>query len=118
MTMIRIYEPRNEPEVAILRSILTAYQIPHFVHNDHFGSLQVGPVIPLVNGKAIYVARDRVEEASALVADYVASTGGMEYHPTIADKFRLVIEMVLFDWIVLGSLRRNHGESDGGGGAC
>src|SRR5262245_37060292 len=104
--MIRIYEPRCEPELAMLRSILAAYEIPHFVHNDHFGSLRLGPVIPLVNAKAIYVEDERADEARALVADYLDLTGGFQYRVTLADKVRLVIEMLLFNWIVLGSLRR------------
>ncbi len=104
--MIRIHEPRNDPEVSMLRSILTAYEIPHFIQNDHFGSLLVGPLIPLVNAKAICVGSDRAEEACALVRDYLEVTGGFEYHPTVADKVRVIVELLLFNWIVLGSLRR------------
>ena len=109
--MIRIYEPRNEPEVATLRSILTAYEIRHFVHNDHFGSLDIGPLIPLVNSKAIYVDAERAEEAAELITDYLDSTGGFQYHVTRADKIRLVMELVLCGWIVLGSLR-NKGSTE------
>ena len=99
----------------MLQSVLMAYGIPHFVHNDHFGSLLVGPVIPLVNAKAIYVDLDGAEEASAVVADYLASTGGFDYHPTIADKIRVVIEWWFMHWIVIGSLGRKYTVDDEGG---
>jgi hypothetical protein len=59
-------------------------------HNDHFGSLRVGPPIPLVNAKAIYLE----------------TSGSFRYRATVLDKVRIVLETVFFHWFVPGSLRR------------
>ncbi|NOX98018.1 MAG: DUF2007 domain-containing protein [Nitrospirae bacterium] len=34
--MINLYSPKNEVELAIIKSILEGANIPYFVHNDHF----------------------------------------------------------------------------------
>ena len=69
--MIPIYSPRDEMELINLRSILLAAEIPFFVHNDHFGSMQIGLRIDLFNAKAIYVPQATAESARELIDDYV-----------------------------------------------
>ncbi len=42
-TMTGLYSPRNEVEVALLKSIFDAEGIEYFARNGHFVSLRVGP---------------------------------------------------------------------------
>jgi hypothetical protein len=51
--MINLYSPNNEMELAMIKSILDAEDINYFVRNDNFGSMEVGPQIPLLNKKMI-----------------------------------------------------------------
>jgi hypothetical protein len=43
MEMIKLYSPRDAIELALIESILKGEDIPYFIHNDHFGSLEGGP---------------------------------------------------------------------------
>lgn len=45
--MKKLYSPNNDSELALIKSILDGEGIPYFVHNDHFGTLKVGPKIEL-----------------------------------------------------------------------
>jgi hypothetical protein len=40
--MIKLYSPKNDSELAIIRSILDREGIKYFVHNDPFGTLKGG----------------------------------------------------------------------------
>ena len=53
--MIKVYTPQNEVDLLIIRSFLEGEGIKYFVHNDHFGSLRIGPVIELYNAKTLMV---------------------------------------------------------------
>ena len=65
--MKKLYSPENDSELAIIRSILDGEGIQYFVHNDHFGTLQVGPQIDLFNAKTIMVSEDQYERAKEIV---------------------------------------------------
>jgi hypothetical protein len=45
--MKKVYSPQNEVDLSLIRSFLDGAGIRYFVHNDHFGSLRIGPVIEL-----------------------------------------------------------------------
>jgi len=105
--MIKLYSPLNEVDLALLRSILEGDDIPFFVHNDHFGSLRIGPAIKLYNAKTIMVREEDYSRASELVSDYLNNTESQkpdnnefqsEY--SLFDKVRVIIETILFGWTV------------------
>ena len=110
-----LYSPRNEVELAMIRSILDGENIPYLVHNDHFGSLKIGPVIDLYNAKTIMVEERHRERARELISDFLRSVSPESEQPdprySLFDKIRMVIEMLLFGWIVPGK-KRNVNELD------
>ncbi len=98
--------PTNEADLALVKSLLVAEDIPYFVHNDHFGSLVPAPIIPLYNAKTVFVAKTDLARAKEIIANIedpapelkdVADRGH-----SIADKVRMFLEVVLFGWIMPG----------------
>lgn len=108
--MIKLYSPRNEIELAFIKSIFEAEGIPYFVHNDHYGSLEIGPSINLFNAKTIFITPESKERATELIADYLknveestAETDGIRKSSySICDKIRIVIEALIFGWFMPG----------------
>jgi len=66
--MKKLYSPNNDSELVLIKSILDGEGIQYFVHNDHFGTLKVGPRIELFNAKTIMVAETHFD-GSLTVAD-------------------------------------------------
>lgn len=103
-------------ELALLKSILDAEEISSFVKNDNFGSLEVGPRIGLFNAKMIEVKDDQHEKAAELLSDYLGKVkeksdeSGRKY--SFFDKIRMVIEGLIFGWIMPG--RRKTGRDESG----
>ena len=111
-SMRKLYSPRDEAELAIIRSLLEAEGIDCFVHNDHFGSLRPGPQIPLYNAKTVIVADDDFVRASELIAELherskAAPLTAPEY--SLFDKIRMFLEAALFAWIMPGTRKRKRG---------
>jgi hypothetical protein len=109
--MIGLYSPGSEAELALIKSILDAEHIHYFVKNDHFGSLEVGPLpIWLFNAKIIIVREDQFGIAKELLEDFLEKTKGKvgrfknEY--SLFDKIRMFLEFFVFGWIMQGSKRR------------
>lgn len=104
--MIELYSPENESELLILRSILDDAGIPHFVHNDTFGSMVAGPRIAHYNRKQILVAESDHEDALDLVAEYLLKTdtepAASSHDLTLFDKLRMIFELLLFGWFMPG----------------
>lgn len=104
--MIELYSPDSEAELLILRSILVAAEIPHFVHNDTFGSLVAGPRIALYNRKKIFVPEIDRDEAEELLAEFLRKQASPLLEPrrsyTLRDKARMVLEVLLFGWFLPG----------------
>ena len=98
---VNLYSPRNEVELALLKSILDSEHISYFVRNDNFGSLEVGPRIGLYNGKMIQVESDKYERAGELLSDYLgtieAKTTKSERKYSAPDIFRMLIEFIFSD---------------------
>ena len=114
--MKKLYSPKTEIDLAILRSILEGEGIAFFVHNDHFGSLQIGPSIGLYNAKTIMVNEEDFSRASELVSDYIENTkpkdmanvpGSFKSEYSLFDKIRVIIETILFGWIVPGKAKKH-----------
>lgn len=108
--MIKLYSPRDKIELALIKSILESEDIPYFVHNDHYGSLTIGPQIALFNAKTIMVSPEHEKTAKELLADFLSKTE-TEPEPTttgypLADKIRNITETLLFWWFMPGRRRK------------
>jgi hypothetical protein len=90
--MKKIYAARSEADLVVVRSLLDAEGIAHFVHNESFGSTMVGPRIDNYNVKSIMVADDSVDHARSLLSDFESPQ-------------RMIAEMLLFAWFVPGRRR-------------
>ena len=105
--MIKLYSPRSEIDLALLRGILDGDGIPFFVHNDHFGSLRIGVVIELYNAKTIMVNEEDYIRASELVSDYLSKTkiqwakgDKFQSEYSLFDKIRVILEVIICGWTV------------------
>ena len=105
--MKKLYSPNNDSELVLIKSILDGEGIQYFVHNDHFGTLKVGPRIELFNAKTIMVAETHFEESKEIIDNFLkniqepAENTKSKY--SIRDKIRMVIEAILFTWFVPGN---------------
>lgn len=103
--MINLYSPTDESELALIQSILESENIPFFIHNDHFGSMRVGPPIDLFNRKTIMIDETDEERAKELLADYFRTTrDDTSTDPSYSffDKLRIIFETLIFTWFVPG----------------
>ena len=105
--MVKLYSPKTEVELALIRSLLDAENIPYYVQNDHFGSLEVGPPVHHFNVKTIVVAEEHRDRAVELITDFLRSTHAAAEstvsRPSLFDKIRMALEVVVFAWIVPGT---------------
>ncbi len=112
--MKKLYSPQNEVELSFIKSILDGEDIPYFVHNDHYGSLKIGPRIDLLNVKTIMVDEEYFDCAKDLIEDFLrnietdSQTTVPEY--SIFDKIRMIVEVFLFGWIMPGKKSRKNTE--------
>lgn len=74
--MVQLYSPRNEIDLLILRSHFDDAGIRYYVRNDTFGSLYLGPHIEAYNRKILCVAESDLDDARALLAEFLVHTGG------------------------------------------
>ena len=117
--MVALYSPRTEADLALVKSVLEAEHISYLVQNDHFGSLNPGPRIPLYNAKTVMVADEdltRAKEAIAQIEIPSSKRPEVEVGYTVLDKIRMCLEVALFAWIMPGrGKRRPHGSSKDAG---
>ena len=107
--MIKIHVPTDELELAMIRGVLDSEGINYFVHNDHFGSMRVGPQIDLLNKKTIMVAPEDAERVKAVISDLLDHELPEEKEEekySVGQKLRMILEAVIFGWFVLGRKRR------------
>lgn len=107
--MIKLHSPSGEVELSLIISILEGEKIPYFIHNNHFGSLRIGPPIDLFNKKTIMVDESYEDRARELLNEYFKNTRGegdesIQYSWT--DKLRVIVEFLLFSWFIPGRRRR------------
>ena len=113
--MKKLYIPENEAELAVIKSLLDGERIHYFVHNDHFGSLEVGPSIPLYNAKTIMVEEDQYDWALAVINSFVTSkkaSKAQEARYSLTDKIRVILEGLLFTWFMPGQRWRKRDKAD------
>jgi hypothetical protein len=113
--MRKLYSPENDAELALIKSVFDGEGIKYFVHNDHFGSLKVGPKIDLFNAKTIVVPDDQYERANEIIQDFISNRDISSEDETIRislkDKIRMIVEAVLFSWFMPG--KKWHKKSEG-----
>jgi len=73
--MVPLYTPRNEPDLLLLRSVFDDAGIRCSMRNDTFGSLYLGPHVEAYNRKIVCVAEVDLDDARALLADFLERTG-------------------------------------------
>jgi hypothetical protein len=108
--MIELYSPKNETELALIKSILESEGIDYYVRNDHFGSMKVGPRIELFNAKTFLVSKNDDARARELISDFLITTAEQTEKDrpgySLFDKVRMIFEVMLFHWIMPGKRRR------------
>ena len=103
MTLVRVLSPQSEPELAVVRSLLEAHDIPVFVHGRHLGSLMPGFQIGNYNSQSIMVPEECVSDALELLADFRREESDATPSPLRwRDRLRVVLEAILFGWVVPG----------------
>lgn len=69
--MIKIFSPKNEAELTVIRSILESERIPYHIRNEHFGSLYPGIAIKYINAKTLYVPREYKDDVLDLLNNFI-----------------------------------------------
>ena len=106
--MEKIFDPQNEAELAVVKSLFEAEGIQYFVQNDNFGSILVGPQISNYNVKTILVPGEYADRARDIVAELRKRDTRIESTTTFADRLRMIFETAIFSWFVPG---RHRGKS-------
>ncbi len=109
--MKKLYKPDNEVELSMIKSLFESEDIPYFVHNDHFGSLKIGPQIDLFNTKMVMVPEEYHKKAEEIISDYLGKVQEEETDPFVSqyslkDKIRMIAETILFFWFVPGKRKK------------
>lgn len=107
--MIKIHTPTDELELAMIRGVLDTEGIQYFVHNDHFGSMRVGPQIELLNKKTIMVSPEDAERAQMIISDFLnreLPEEEIEEKYTTPQKLRMILEALVFGWFIPERRRR------------
>jgi heptaprenylglyceryl phosphate synthase len=106
-TMKKLHSPSSELDAMFIKSLLEAEDIYYFVHNDYFGSLNIGPVIPLFNEKTIYVAERDAKTAGEVISAYLddhrpisKETERVDSSYNLSAKIRIIVEVLLFNWFI------------------
>jgi hypothetical protein len=66
MSFTKLIEPRDEGELAVIKSLLDGNGIPYIVRNEHFGSLYPGFPFPF-NARVVMVDEADFPRAENLV---------------------------------------------------
>ena len=71
MGMVKLIEPYDEGELALIKSLLEGNGIRYFVQNEHFGSLYPGLALPF-NARVVMVDESDIGRAGTLLAELTA----------------------------------------------
>jgi hypothetical protein len=103
MALVRVLSPQSESEIAVVTSLLEAHDIPVFIHGRHLGSLLPGLQIGNYNTQSIMVPQERAADALELLSEFRQNDAGTVAPPLPwRDRLRVVLEGVLFGWLVPG----------------
>jgi hypothetical protein len=100
MEFASVATPQTESEMAVMVSMLDAFEVPNFVHNLGFGGLYPGLQIRLYNVRRIMVPVDHVANALELLSVFEQHNVEPETDDKLrlADKLRVIVETILFGW--------------------
>lgn len=109
-----VASPQTESELAVMVSVLEAYGIPHFVLNRGFGGLYPGMKVPLLNGQRILVPAERAAEAKELLSGFDQPEEAVEAEAklSLADRLRVIAELLIGGWAVPVKRRRPDDDPD------
>lgn len=114
--MINLHSPKDEVELALIRSILDGEGIRYFVHNENYGAMLIGPRIDLLNARTIRVEEEDRDRAKELVDDFLQKTRVEEKSEksrhSYKDMLRLLFEILVFGWCVPGKRWRRRRSED------
>ena len=98
----------NRPDWTLSRQRQWGVPMPFFIHNEHYGALKVGPVIPLVNERSVLVAEEDFERASELLAapPLPPEARTRRGRPGPGSVLRMLVEVVLLGWLIPGGRGR------------
>lgn len=108
MSLVPVARPETESHVALIVSALDAAGIPHHVQGAGLGSLLPGMQIASYNLRTVLVPGMCAADAAAVIAELElhAPPPEAEVVPRARDKWRNLVELLLFAWIVPGVRRR------------
>ncbi|MEZ0288305.1 MAG: hypothetical protein ACAH05_04995 [Methylophilus sp.] len=116
--MIPIYTPQTESEVAVISSMLDAYEIPYFIRGGAFSKLYPGMQIKDYNTQTFMVPVEFQDFARELLNDFInpkPQEKMIESRSSITRIFRVVMEVILIGWVFTGKRwDRSEGEESQG----
>ncbi|MBI5410894.1 MAG: DUF2007 domain-containing protein [Nitrospirae bacterium] len=77
MAIVKLIEPQDEGELALIKSLLDGNNIQYFVHNEHFGSLYPGLSLPF-NRRVVMVEESDFGRAETLLGKLTLEEGADE----------------------------------------
>lgn len=103
--MIAIYTPQTESEVAVISSMLAAYEIPYFIRGGAFSKLYPGLQIKDYNTQTFMVPSEFQAAARELLNDFInpePQQPVIDSSFSIATVFRVLMEITLIGWVFTG----------------
>lgn len=103
--MIPIYTPQTESEVAVISSMLQAYEIPYFIRGGAFSKLYPGLQIKDYNTQTVMVPAEFADSARELLHDFIhpqPQENSTHSNFSTIRIFRVLIELILAGWIFTG----------------
>lgn len=77
MAIVKLIEPQDEGELALIKSLLDGNNIQYFVHNEHFGSLYPGLSLPF-NRRVVMMEESDFGRAGTLLGKLTLEEGADE----------------------------------------
>lgn len=93
----------------MIRGVFDTESINYFIHNDHFGSMRVGPQIDLLNKKTIMVASEDADRAREIITNLLERRVPEEDEQTeysVGQKLRMIFQTLFFGWFIPEKKRR------------
>jgi hypothetical protein len=117
MSLVAVARPESESHIALIVSALDAAGIPHHVQGAGLGSLLPGMQIASYNQRTVLVPEVCAADAAAVIAELElhAPPPEAEAVPRARDKWRNLVEFLLFAWVVPGVHRRRQARREGAG---
>jgi len=102
MEFFAIAVPRSESELSVMECMLSAHEIPHYVHNRGFGGLYPGMQVPLYNVRRVMVPVAYAEEAINLFSAFhdCYTDSSTTEKLSLRDRARVIAEIVFGGWAV------------------